>query len=225
MASKDTSTSTVPSDMDIMMYLDGELDGAEAKAVVQFIESNEEAKLKAQALTQMSELLQGSIELQADDAESQLAGLWAGIDKGIQAKSTDSDEVAPEAKLKSVASKAEERATEALVAKSTGAHGWIGGWQSHIITSAFVAVAVAVLMIATRPDPTPAAPIMVRTVTAPPVAMPVVLASQDPEVEELEVYDGSGVVMTIPAEDGDDGDSASTVIWISDDTDVVEDPI
>ncbi len=228
MASKDKSAVTRPSDVDIMMYLDGELEGADAKAVVAFLESDEDAKTKATSLGQLSELLQGSMELEADEAADKLAGLWSGIDKAIHSKGLGRNGVASEAHLESVAevkseaAKAEARATDALVKKAN--QSWLGGWQSHLMTGAFVAVAVAVLMIATRPDATkPEGPTAVRQVT-PAAVVSVALASQDPEVEDLEVYDGSGVVMTIPG-DAEGAEGASTVIWISNDTDVVEDPI
>jgi hypothetical protein len=221
MTSKDKSA--VPSDLEIMMFLDGELHGDEADAVARFLEESEEAKAKATSLGQMSELMQASIELDADDAADRLDGLWSGIDKAIH----DNGVSKPVSAVASVASAAEDKATDALVAKvSSGqGHGWFGAWQSHIMTGAFVAVAVAVLMIATRPDPAPATqPQAVRPVA--PIAVPVTaLASQDPEVEELEVYDGSGVIMTMPGDEEEGGDSASTVIWISNDTDLVEDPI
>lgn len=220
MANNDKSLEAVPSDLDIMMFLDGELSGEQADAVARFLESSEEAKAKATSLEQISALMQGGIELDADDAADKLAGLWSGIDTAIHANGASQN---ADFAVVSVAKQAEDRATDALVAKTTG-H-WFGGWQSHIMTGAFVAVAVAVLMIATRPEP--AAPIqqtMVRQ--APVVALPAAaLASQDPEVEELDVYDGTGVIMTIPGDDEEGGDSASTVIWISNDTDLVEDPI
>ena len=44
---------------------------------------------------------------------------------------------------------------------------------------------------------------------------PAALRSEPPEVEELEVYEGSGTVLTI--EPDDDDDSAAAVIWISND--------
>jgi len=46
---------------------------------------------------------------------------------------------------------------------------------------------------------------------------PIQAVSQPPEVEDLEVYDGSGTILTI-APDGPD-DSAAAVIWMSDDRD------
>jgi hypothetical protein len=50
------------------------------------------------------------------------------------------------------------------------------------------------------------------------------LRSEPPEVEELEVYEGSGTVLTI--EPDDDDDSAAAVIWISnDDAENTEGPI
>jgi hypothetical protein len=220
MTSKDKNAA-VPSDLEIMMFLDGELHGEQGDAVADFLKANEEAGAKARSLSQISELLQASIELEADDAADKLDGLWAGIDRAIHANGAS--EAASAAA--SVARQAEDRATDALVSKVSAGHGWFGAWQSHIMTGAFVAVAVAVLMIATRPDPVSSPQPMVRQM-APPITVPAAaLASQDPEVEELEVYDGSGVIMTVAGDEEEGGDSASTVIWISNDTDLVEDPI
>ena len=201
----------MPSDLDIMMFLDGELSGDQAKAVEAYLGQDPDAGAKATSLGQMSELIAVSTELEADDAEAKLGQLWSGIESGIAAQAQ-----AP----RPAAQAAEERATQALVAKSS----WFAGWQGHLMTGSFVAVAVAVLMLATRPDPTQAPDGQVAARQQVPVAIPVALSSQDPEVEELEVYDGDGVVMTIPA-DSDQEDNATTVIWISNDTDVVEDPI
>jgi anti-sigma factor RsiW len=223
MATKDTGADKRPSDLELMMHLDGELSSADAQRVEKFLETDKDAKAKSKSLGQVSELVQGSVELEADDAEKQLAKLWSGIDKAIHANGASTD--APEASVessKSVAALAEDRATDALV--QTTKVTWFGGWGSHIMTGAFVAVAVAVLMMATRPDPVTNTKTVIRD-APPPVAIPVVLASQEPEVEELEVYEGSGVVMTMPGDNEEGGDTASTVIWISSDTDVVEDPI
>ena len=223
MAAKDKGVMGKPTDIEIMMYLDGELAGAEAERVQKFLRSNDEAKAKATCLGQMTELVQGSVELEADDAENKLAGLWSGIDKAIHANGASADApVKSVAPAKTATEKADDKATEALIQGARSS--WFGGWQSHIVTGALVAAAVAILMIAQRPD-TPAPQTTVVRQTVAPAVMPVVLASQEPEVEELEVYDGSGVVMTIAGDDEEGGESASTVIWISSDTEVVEDPI
>ena len=219
----ETSAAGNPTDLEIMMYLDGELSGTEAERVQKFLSSDDEAKAKATSLGQMSELVQGSIELEADDAEHRLAGLWTGIDKAIHANGATADApVKSVAPVKSASERAEEKATDALVQEASS--GWLGAWQSHFITGAIVAAAVVLLMMSQRSDK-PAKQTTVVRQAPPAVVMPVVLASQEPEVEELEVYDGSGVVMTIPGDDEVGGQSASTVIWISNDTDVMEDPI
>ncbi|MBL4636715.1 MAG: hypothetical protein JKY56_22890 [Kofleriaceae bacterium] len=217
-----------PSDLDIMMFLDGELSGDEAKRVEVFLDNDEEANTKAACLGQMTELVRGSMELAADAAEEKLAGLWAGIESGIQSEKNlaDVSGVSSEASaveadivpIGSAAIKAEERATQELVEKAS----WFGGWQSHIMTGAIVAAAVAVLMVATRSDKVEQAT-AARRITAPanqPITMPVVLKPQAPEIEKLEVYNGSGTIMMVGGPD-----DSSAVIWITNDTDVVEDPI
>ncbi len=224
-----------PSDLDIMMFLDGELSGDEAKRVEVFLDSDEEANTKAACLGQMTALVRGSVELAADAAEDKLAGLWAGIESGIQTEMNMADlasvsgqavseassvtveaDVVP---IGSAAKKAEERATQELVEKAS----WFGGWQSHIMTGAIVAAAVAVLMVATRSDQAQETATARTTISTPanqPITMPVVLKPQAPEIEKLEVYDGSGTIMMVGGPD-----DSSAVVWISNDTDVVEDPI
>ncbi len=214
------------------MFLDGELSGDEAKRVEVFLDSDDEANTKAACLGQMTELVRGSMELAADAAEDKLAGLWAGIESGIQSEMNLADlasvsrQAASEAAsgaveadvvpIGSAAKKAEERATQELVEKAS----WFGGWQSHIMTGAIVAAAVAVLMVATRSDKVEQAT-ATRTISAPVLeTVQVVLTPQAPEIEKLEVYDGSGTIMMVG-----DADDSSAVIWISNDTDVVEDPI
>jgi hypothetical protein len=94
------------------------------------------------------------------------------------------------------------------------AAGWAAGRQHRLRLVA--AAAVTALMVAVRPFER----VVVEREVAPTVArkhepiqvMPAALESQPPEVENLEVYDGSGMVLTVP---GDDGDDATAVIWIS----------
>ncbi len=207
----------IPSDMDIMMFLDGELTGEDAKRVETFLANDEDAGAKAVALGQITEFVRGNLELAADDAEDKLSGLWAGIERSIHsngASKTPADVIS----IESASQKAEQRATDELVKKAS----WFGGWQSHLITGAIVAAAVAVLMIATRPQTATPQTQAARQVVAPPTTIPVALKSQAPEVEELEVYEGNGTIMMVG--DESDGDS-SAVIWISSDTDLIEDPI
>lgn len=214
---------TKPTDVEIMMYLDGELAGAEAEAVARYLEENDDAASVAAGIGQMSELVRGSVDLDADAAEDKLAGLWAGIEKAI-----DSNGVSKGASVTpviSIQSKSEEKATQELVEKA----GWFGGWQSHFTIGAIAAAAAVLFMLVTqRSEKTDSAPAVADTgnqgATQEPKIVPVALRSQEPEVEELEVYDGSGVILTVPADDESD-EAATAVIWISSDTDVVEDPI
>ncbi len=220
-----TANATKPTDVEIMMFLDGELEGDEAKAVERFLEESDAASDVAASLSQVSELVRGSVELEADAAEEKLAGLWAGIDKAIGSNGASKQPL--EAPVISIQSRAEERATEKLVEKAS----WFGGWQSHVMIGA-LAAAAALLVVWTQRSDTPV-PVVAETTnrgqdrtTGPvqPTIVPVALRSQEPEVEALEVYDGSGVIMTVPG-DAESDEAATAVIWISSDTDVVEDPI
>ena len=220
-----TANATKPTDVDIMMFLDGELAGSEAKVVARFLDENQDAAYVAASIGQVSELVRGSVELEADAAEDKLAALWVGIDKAISSNGV-SKEAPAETPVFSIQAKAEERATEKLVETS----GWFGGWQSHVMIGAFAAAAALLIMYTQRADaPAPAVADKSNSgqnvgIGPMPTIVPVVLRFQEPEVEALEVYDGSGVIMTVPG-DADSDEAATTVIWISSDTDVVEDPI
>ena len=219
---------TKPTHVDIMMFLDGELEGSEAKAVERYLAESDDASSVAASIGQVSELVRGSVDLDADAAEDRLAGLWAGIEKSIDSNgvSKDASAVAP---VLSIQSKAEEKATQELVKTS----GWFGGWQSHLVIGAVAAAAAFLLMYTQRSDSEDTGPTVAETTdpgaasqgaTLEPRIVPVALRSQEPEVEELEVYEGSGVILTVPA-DAESDEAATAVIWISSDTDVVEDPI
>ena len=214
---------TKPSDVEIMMFLDGELEGSEANAIAEYLEANAEAASVAASIGQVSELVRGSVDLDADAAESKLAGLWAGIEKSIDSNGV-SKVAAEMAPVISIQSKAEEKATDQLVKKAA----WFGGWQSHLVIGAVAAAAAFLLMYTQRGDSVDRAPAVANTSdqgrAMEPRIVPVTLRYQEPEVEELEVYDGSGVILTVPADEESD-EAATAVIWISSDTDVVEDPI
>ncbi|MCP4445228.1 MAG: hypothetical protein GY811_07790 [Myxococcales bacterium] len=229
-----------PTDVEIMMYLDGELDGEQSKEVARYLEANEHAASVAASIGQVSELVRGSVDLDADTAEDKLAGLWAGIDKAINdtamSSNVSKEETSNDGLVISIQAKAEEKATEKLVSEA----GWFGGWQSHVVIGAFAAAAAFLIMFAQRGDTSEPAVAKqsrvggaqggagsveaVRGANLQPRIVPVTLRFQEPEIEALEVYDGSGVIMTVPA-DAESDEAATAVIWISSDTDVVEDPI
>ena len=94
--------------------------------------------------------------------------------------------------------------------------GWLGGHRGYLVTGLVSAGAVAALMLVVRPHDRVIERVVRQggAITQPtPAALK--LKSEPPEVEDLEVYDGSGTILTI-APEGDD-DSAATVIWISND--------
>ncbi len=219
---------TKPTDVDIMMFLDGELHGDEAKAVERYLAESDDASEVAESLAQIGALVQGSVELAADAAEDKLSGLWGGIERAISANGVSKEE-APVIPLHERASQknAEEKGTQELVLRA----GWFGGWQSHAVIGSFAAIAAALVMYVTttgkaEETAAPAPAIIAKSLPSEPTPtiVPVALRSQEPEVEALEVYDGSGVIMTVPADDESD-EAATTVIWITSDDDVAADPI
>ena len=156
-----------------------------------------EARPTVAAVRELGELVRGSLELSADDAEPRLAGLWDLIERRIdvaEAPAAPAPVVAP-------------------AAPSLGARiwTWLTGHRSHIATGLVSAGAVAGLAMAL--GPAPREKVVVKTVQVPAVA-PAVMTGSPPEVESMELIGGSGTVFTIGDDDGD-GDAA--VIWVEPD--------
>ncbi|HWM88777.1 MAG TPA: hypothetical protein VNO33_23160 [Kofleriaceae bacterium] len=202
------------SDADLMMYADGELPADEARAVADWLAAEPAARLKLESLRQVGEAVRTYTELETDRAEVEVpafADMWSRIERRIHANGAGQRAPARAA--------AEDREPVRTRRESGGPAGWWAGvrrWfedhRGHVLTGAISAGAACALMLALgptgevqiagegkRPDPVQRA----------------VLASQPPEVEDLEVYEGSGTILTIEPEGKDD--SGAAVIWISSD--------
>ena len=220
-------TSKRPTDMELMMYADGELAGDEARAVAAWLAKDEPSRVKVESLRQVGEAVRTYVEIEADQAEVEVpafAQLWSRIERRVHANGHAEPaavEVAPAAPRPAARRREPER---------TGMWASIRRWfeehRGHVLSGAVSAGAVAALMLAVGPRER----VVERqtevvkgggVVTG---GTPAALRSEPPEVEELEVYEGSGTVLTIEP-DGDD-DSAAAVIWISnDDAENTEGPI
>ena len=212
-----------PTDMDLMMYADGELEGDEARAVATWLAKDEEARAKVESLRQVGEAVRTYVEIEADRAEVDVpafAQLWDRIERRVHANGHATPDRAPAAP----------RARRKPAAESTGLWAAIRGWfenhRGHVLSGAVSAGAVAAVMLAIGPRER----VIERTTEVRSTGgvvgggTPAALRSEPPEVEELEVYEGSGTVLTI--EPDDDDDSAAAVIWISnDDAENTEGPI
>ena len=236
---------TPPSDLDLMLYADGELGPDQARAVAAWLEGSAEGRAKLEGLRQVGgtvrtylELETDRLELETDRVEDEVpafAGLWDRIERRIHANGVDAPEqgaarAAAAAEPARPAARADDRPrtragrTEAGEGLWASIRGWFEGHRGHFVTGAISAGAVAALMLALGPRDT--------VVVERPVvsggggvtrAIPAALESQPPEVEDLEVHSGSGTILTIEPEG--EADSAAAVIWISSDDDSMEDPI
>jgi len=194
------------SDMELMLYADGELSTDESRRVAARLAEDPDARLKLESLRQVGEAVRTYTELETDRAEAELpafADMWQRIERRIQAngRAPAPDEAAPTPM----------RSKAAAAGWWAGIRRWLEDHRGHVLTGAFSAGVACALMLALGPR--------VRVVErvrdgAPVVGTPAVLRSP-PEVEDLEVYEGSSTILTIEPEGSDD--SAAAVIWISDD--------
>lgn len=203
-------------DLDLMAYVDGELDDETRAAVDAHVAGDGDARSKQVALAQMNDVVRSYLELAADAAEPRLDAMWATIERRIQANGAPR---ATEATTPARAPAAPARPAEpGIWARLTA---WLDGHRGYFATGALAAAAAALLVMALRPPQ-----VVEQIVVAPaPLQNPprMVNVSTPPEVEEIEVNDGSASVFTIPGEG--EGDVTAGVIWLDLDASDTEGPL
>ena len=215
------------SDMDLMLYADGDMPADEAREVSAWLAENAAARVKLDSLRQTGEAVRTYTELETDRAEVEVpafAEMWQRIDRRIHANGRGAERAAlrgaerdgadaePGRPRRGNGAPADGRA--AVAGRWAAIRGWFEDHRGHVLTGAISAGVACALIIAVGPRQR-----VVEYVhdTPPVVVTHVVPRSQPPEVEDLEVYEGSGTILTIAPEAGDD--SAAAVIWVSSDQD------
>ncbi|MEZ4399472.1 MAG: hypothetical protein R3B06_05615 [Kofleriaceae bacterium] len=169
--------------LDCMLLADGELPAGEAAP------RGPDADATVASIQELGELVRGSLELAADDAEPRLAGLWDLVERRLDLPAAPAPAPAAARPLWS------------------RVWTWLAGHRSHMVTGLVSAGAVGALALALRPAPEVRT--IERTVAVPAVTPTAVLARTPPEVESIDVGDGTGSVFTIDDEDGE-----TAVLWI-----------
>lgn len=210
-------------DFDLMRYHDGELDEpAEGDARRQLetdLKSDSRLAGHREGLVEVGELVRGHLELEADAAEPRLVAMWSEIEKRL------------ENERRSPAIVVEEAPTPrpAPVGTRAGMR-WFERVRSHVLTGALSAGAVAAVALLLRTNqPSGGGEVVVsggagrgiETVEvgsggSPPIAIEPAVLRTPPQVELLDVTEGTGTVLTIEDEDGE-----TAVIWVTP-NDVVE---
>lgn len=204
-------------DLDLMAYVDGELDDETRAAVDAHLAGDGDAQNKRAALEQMNDVVRSYLELEADAVEPRLDAMWATIERRIQANGVPrAAEAATPARVPARAAQPDQ---PGVWARFTS---WLEGYRGYFATGALAAAAAAVLVMALRPPQ-----VVERVVVAPPTPLQnqprMVNVSTPPEVEEIEVNDGSASVFTIPGEG--EGDVTAGVIWLDLDASDTEGPL
>jgi anti-sigma factor RsiW len=215
-----------PTDMDLMMYADGELDGDAARAVAAWLGQDADARAVVESLRQVGEAVRTYVEIETDAAEVEVpafAQLWDRIERRVHANG-HAEPARPEP-VKAPAPRKAPRREPQRAGMWASIRRWFEDHRGHVLSGAVSAGAVAALMLAVGPrERVIEHQTTVRSGGVVSGGTPAVLRSEPPEVEELEVYEGSGTVLTIEPDDEDD--SAAAVIWISnDDAENTEGPI
>jgi hypothetical protein len=200
-------------DAELMLYADGEMAADEAKGVAAWLAEDAEARLKLESLRQVGEAVRTYAELETDRAEVEVpafADMWSRIERGIHANG-----IAERAAARPAATSAVRKRPGALASRWAAVRGWFEDHRGHVLTGAISAGAACALMLALGQtgQVIGGGGVAGRDPVVRPT--PAKLLSQPPEVEDLEVYEGSGTILTIEPE-GDD-ESGAAVIWISSD--------
>ncbi len=180
-------------DVDLMMHVDGELEADEESAVAARMD-DPGARGKAAAVRELGELVRGHVELATDEAEPKLSGMWAEIAKRI-----DNEHAVA-------------RSSTSLPVSSGGFLRAVGRWferyRGHLLTGTVSAGAVAALALVLGP----AEPELSGGSKSGTGSISPTFVSAPPEIESLEVPDGTGTVLTMEDEDG-----GTAIIWVTPD--------
>lgn len=191
------------SDIDLMGYLDGELPPEEARELGAALEADGDAQREARALRQLGECVRTYAELETDDADAALSRVWERVEGRL--RESGGDESAPAPRPFPLPNPDEPGAWTRLGQ-------WLDGARGYFVTGAVAAAAAAALVIVVSGG----GEADYGVAEAPPPgsipAQPAALSAQPPEVESLEIYGGSGSVLTIPAAEDEGGGTA--VIWL-----------
>lgn len=144
-------------DIDLMQYVDGELDEVTAAALDSYFDDSQsedgsddgqddERWLKVQALEQMSDTVRSYLELETDAAEPRLDAMWEEIAARLDSAPESSGAVS-----ESRAQVTENQKRSGLWARIVG---FFEGYRGYILTGAVAAGAAAAIILAVRPPET-----------------------------------------------------------------------
>jgi anti-sigma factor RsiW len=179
-----------------MRFLDGELSPEDGRDVERALAAPA-VRARADALAQLGGILRARYDLAADEAEERLEAMWEPLRAQVGS-----------------------RPAQARPSFWGRVRDWIEGYRSHVMTGAVAAAAGALIAIfLTGQTGT-------RIVYLPRASTQVAAAPADAEVENLEVYGGSGMVFHVPNDDArlGGGTPTTTVIWLSQ-NDEPDDPV
>lgn len=190
--------SSAKDDIDLMQHADGELDARAVASVEKRLASDPEARTKAEALGEVSELVRGHVELAVDEVpDARFDRMWRAIDDATAAPAQRAERARPRAE-----SRAQERGTGVWAAFTN----WFDRYRGHVITGAISAGAVAALALVLRSGSTEMqTPSNGNAINVQPAAL-----RMSPEIETMDTPDGEGTVLNLEDEDGH-----TTVIWVS----------
>jgi hypothetical protein len=197
-------------DVDVMRYADGEVSGAESDRLKNYIDGDVQAREVVGGIRELGGLLRTHLEIETDRVEqNKFDRVWADIQRATQAPQRASRESAA--------------ITNPVPIKHGLRSRWDAWWENfhgHVLTGAATAAAVLLLVIAIRPFEREVEKTVTVEIPAPPVA--IMPASQPPEIENLEIYQGTGMILTVP---GEGGDAPTAVIWLNSNQDIAEGPL
>lgn len=185
-------------DVQLLMHIDDELEQHEDRELMAALEISPTMRTKVAAMRELGELVRGHVELATDEAEPRLSGMWSELAKRFD------NAVIPSPPA--VSSVAPDGGFWRAVAR------WFERYRGHLLTGTLSAGAVAALTLLLRPAQLSSPLEGSGSRTAGNGTAPATFVSAPPEIESLDVPNGSGTVLTI-----DDDDGATAIVWVTPD--------
>jgi anti-sigma factor RsiW len=218
-------------DIDLMMFADGELGEGEARALERAAASEPDVSARLAGIDELGECVRTLVETSVDaaDESGKLGELW----RRVEGRLDSGDLASPDAAAASAAGPGAGvamRKRPGITSEEPGFWHQVREWfrgrtavaglvAAGAVTVAFLAVRPFERVVERRVEIVRDVPVEAGPERTPPATQTV---SQPAEVEDLEVYEGSGMILTIPGDKV--GESPTTVLWLSSD-DTVEGPI
>jgi hypothetical protein len=205
-------------DLDLMRYVDGDLDSEQERAVAKEIVADASARQVVEGIAELGEYVRTHLELEAERVPEQtFASMWQRIERHIDASGAAEQLEGDGTQATTARELPQQREPRGQVSRPSF-------WEhvrAYLAGGAVAAAAVLLLVFLLRP--------FERVVEKPgttdprPIMVTPAVQERPAEIESLEVFDGAGIILTVPSRKGEN--NSNEIVWISEEEDAMKGPI